>query len=373
MKKNLIILMIDGGRLDFAQNSSTFEKLKEKSCFLSQSVTYAPHTIAAMHAVFSGSYGSRTGTNSYWSTNKFKKNEFKTLTEYLHENEYYTYADVLNKLIVPKQGFDEFIVHDEDNDNLILRHKAILEKTKKTCTEKNYFLYLHCSVIHTGIKNEVLNVYGNFSQEFFDNVELNWNRYTRLFKEAENYLESILEEIKKLEMDKDTMILVMSDHGVSTGEKFGEHAYAAFCYDYTLRTFTYFLTPDLPVIEIKNQTRTIDFMPTILEYLKIPLEDNFSHVNGVSLLPYIHGNPVPENYAFTETGNPLQEKTPPKEPNVKSVRTSKWKLIYNEHNDTKELYDLEKDPDENKNLIGTGLEIENTLWEELVQIMNTRD
>ena len=70
--------MIDGGRLDFAQKSTTFEKLKEKSCFLSQSVTYAPHTIAAMHAMFSGSYGSRTGTNSYWSTNKFKKNEFKT-------------------------------------------------------------------------------------------------------------------------------------------------------------------------------------------------------------------------------------------------------------------------------------------------------
>ena len=373
MKKNLIIIMIDGGRLDFAQKSTTFEKLKEKSCFLSQSVTYAPHTIAAMHAMFSGSYGSRTGTNSYWSTNKFKKNEFKTLTEYLHENEYYTYADVLNKLIVPKQGFDEFIVHDEDNDDLILRHKEILEKTKKTCVKNNYFIYLHCSTIHTGIKNEVLNVYDNFSREFFDNVKLNENRYKRLFTETEIYLESILEEIKKLKMDEDAMILVMSDHGVSTGEKFGEHAYAAFCYDYTLRTFTYFLTSDLPVIEIKNQTRTIDFMPTILEYLKIPLDDNFSHVDGVSLLPYIHGNLLPENYAFTETGNPLQEKTPPKEPNVKSVRTSKWKLIYNEHNDTKELYGLEKDPNENKNLIGTGLEIENTLWEKLVQIMNTRN
>ena len=75
MKKNLIIIMIDGGRLDYAQNSHIFEKLKSNSCFLSQSITYAPHTIAAMHATFSGSYGTRTGTNSYWSTNNFKKND----------------------------------------------------------------------------------------------------------------------------------------------------------------------------------------------------------------------------------------------------------------------------------------------------------
>ena len=73
-KQNIIIVMIDGGRLDFATNSKVFTKLRNQSAFFSQSITYAPHTIAAMHAVFSGSYGSRTGTNSYWSTYEFKKN-----------------------------------------------------------------------------------------------------------------------------------------------------------------------------------------------------------------------------------------------------------------------------------------------------------
>ena len=162
----------------------------------------------------------------------------------------------------------------------------------------------------------------------------------------------------------------MSDHGVSIGEKFGEHAYGAFCYDYTLRTFTYFLTNDLPPTEIRQQTRTVDFMPTILDYLEIPLDENFSSLDGVSLLPLVHGKCIPEQYALTETGNPLYEKSPPKEPNVKSIRTSKWKLIYNEYNDSKELYDLEKDPDENENLIETGLEIEKVLWTELVRIQN---
>ena len=373
MKKNVIIIMIDGGRLDYALNSKTFSNIKSNSVFLSQSITYGPHTIAAMHAVFSGCYGSRTGTNSYWSTYKFKKNQFKTLTEYLHEHNYYTHADIINKLIVPKQGFDEFHIHNEEKDDLTSNHISLLNQMKKLSNEKNFFVYLHFSNIHTGIKKEVLDVYNNHSEEFFENTELNKNRYSKLFNNAEIYLESILNEIKKLSLDENSLILIMSDHGVSTGEKFGEHAYGAFCYDYTLRTFTYFLSKDLPSTEIKQQTRTIDFLPTILDILKIPLDNNSGDLDGVSLLPLINGLSIPESFAFSETGNPLHDKVPPKEPNVKSIRTSKWKLIFNEHDNTKELYNLEQDPNENKNLIDTGEKIQDSLWKNLTQLIKTRD
>ncbi|MBI5377159.1 MAG: hypothetical protein HZA82_00835 [Thaumarchaeota archaeon] len=59
-KKNVIIVMIDGGRLDRALRSPIFNSLKSKSVFFPQSITYGPHTIAAMHATFSGTYGTRT-------------------------------------------------------------------------------------------------------------------------------------------------------------------------------------------------------------------------------------------------------------------------------------------------------------------------
>ena len=72
-------------------------------------------------------------------------------------------------------------------------------------------------------------------------------------------------------------------------------------------------------------------------------------------------------YAFTETGNPLDSNAPPKKPNTKSIRTSKWKLIFNEFNESKELYDLQLDPNENVNLISKNLEIENELWKKLVE------
>ena len=366
--------MIDGGRLDRAQNSPTFEKLKSNSSFFSNSITYGPHTIAAMHAVFSGSYGSRTGTNSYWSTYEFKKNKFKTLTEYLKDSNYETYADVINQLVVPKQGFDFYTIHDELNDNLVERHKNLLdEMNSKKLNNKNFFLYLHYSNIHTGIMNEVLKVYDNFSNDFFSNKNKNELRYDKLFQAAESYLNQILDKIYELEFDKNSIILVMSDHGVSVGEKIGERAYGAFCYDYTLRTFTYFLIPNSDAIEIKQQIRTVDFMPTILDFLNISLDTVYSNLDGKSLLPLIDGKSFSENYAFSETGNPLHEKSPPKEPNTKSIRSSEWKLIFNDYNQTKELYNLQLDPDETNNLIGTGEKIEEVLWIELQNLINKHD
>jgi len=107
--------------------------------------------------------------------------------------------------------------------------------------------------------------------------------------------------------------------------------------------------------------------------LNIPLDEFYSNLDGISLLPLIEGKSLSEPYAFSETGNPLKDKAPPKEPNTKSIRTSNWKLIFNEYNNTKELYNLQLDPNENNNLIGTGKKIEELLWIKLQNIINTRD
>ncbi len=361
--------MIDGGRYDRSIKSNFYKRLKEKSVCFSQPITYAPHTIASMHAVFSGCYGIRTGTDSYWSSYKFKKNQFKTITEYFHDQDYYTSADIVNKILIPKQGFDEFQIFDEYNDDLILRHSNLIEKMKtKNEDGQNFFLYLQFSNIHTGISTEVLQVYDNFSEEYFQNKKLNEKRYDELFKKSEFYLDKIFEKINSLGLEKNSIILVMSDHGISVGEKIGERAYGAFCYDYTLRTFAYFFIPGFSSLEISQQVRTVDFMPSILELLHIPLDKNYSELDGESLLPLIQGQKVSEKIAYSETGNPLEEKKPPKTPNTKSVRTSKWKLIVNEYNNTKELYDLENDPDENENLIDKNLEIQKTAWKKFLEI-----
>ena len=139
MSKNLIIITIDGARLDRVKNSKVYNK--RKSILLSQCITYGPHTIAAMHAVFSGSYGTRTGTNSYWSTYKFKKDQFHTLTEYLKDSGYGTYADLHSEIVIPRQGFDQFLIYDQ-NEELFQRHSKLLEEiTGKHDDEKFLICY----------------------------------------------------------------------------------------------------------------------------------------------------------------------------------------------------------------------------------------
>jgi arylsulfatase A-like enzyme len=215
--------------------------------------------------------------------------------------------------------------------------------------------------------NSVLKVYNNFSKEYFSNRKINEERYDALFQKSEIYLEAIQKKLSELNLWSNTVVLVISDHGISTGEKFGERAYGAFCYDYTIKTFAYYISPDFLPQKINQQVRHIDFMPTILDHFQISQNPSAEKFDGVSLLPLINGGDFSETTAYTETGNPLNNKAPPKKPNIKSIRTSTWKLIFNEYDGTKELYNLKSDPEEKHNLISQDLEIEIDLWEKLVE------
>ncbi len=365
MKKNLILICIDGCRLDFAEKSEIFKNSLPGTNFFSQSITYAPYTNSSIYAVISGTYGNRNGCFSYWHSSRFKHNNFLTLTEYLHKNNYYTHADVHSDLVLPKIGFDDYNIYDENDVDLSTRHSNLIKNIKNKSETKPFFLYLHYESIHTTIKNEVLRKFTNFSQEYFDNKDKNFERYSKLFSNAEKYLKNIFSAITDEELLDSTDILVISDHGISIGEKFGERAYGAFCYDYTIRTFGLYITSDFETKEIMQQIRHVDFMPTILEKFNISLDTDFEELNGRSLLPLLKNQSMEEIISYTETANPLKESAPPKKPNTKCVRTSEWKLIFNEYDNSRELYNLKEDPNEETNLANSNLDIEKFLWNEL--------
>ena len=68
----------------------------------------------------------------------------------------------------------------------------LIEKMKeKNSVGKEFFLYLHYSGIHTGIRDQVLKVFNNFSKEYFENKSKNKQRYDELFRKAEDYLQQI--------------------------------------------------------------------------------------------------------------------------------------------------------------------------------------
>ncbi len=366
---NLIFITLDGARIDKILKSEILSKVRKSGTSFTNVITYAPYTIAAMHAVFSGEYGFNTGVNSYWATYKFKKNEYKTLTEYLHDNGFRTFGDSINDLVIPAQGFERLNIHDENKDDLTTRHKSLLDEMKELQSkDQKFFLYLHYSNIHTNIMHNVLKKYDNFSEEYFKNKIGNDIKYDEYFKGAESYLDEIITYCKKIGLFDNTLIVIMSDHGISVGEKLGERAYGVFCYDYTIITFALFVNQNFfPETTVTKQVRSIDIMPTILECFKIKQDSKYNQISGKSLTPFLKSY-EDERVAIIESGNPLQSGKPPEEPNVIAIRKKKWKYIYNRYNNTKEIYDLTKDPHEEVNLIDKEKILESEMHEELFKI-----
>ena len=374
MKFNVIMILLDGARVDKAVNAPHIGKFFQKSIFFPNAITYAPYTLAALHAVFSGIYGKTNGVDNYFGSHGFKSKMCKTLTQYLKDAGYFTRGDTFSDIFIPKQGFDNLTIHDESSDDLIERHKEILRELNKV--GENFFLFLHYSKIHANSVRDVAKKYDDLDKDFFKDISANSKRYETYLEAADLYFSQIFGECKRLGIVDNTLIILMADHGVSVGEKFGEKMYGVYCYDYTLKAFVSFYCPSLfkqPNL-IKNQVRSIDIMPTILDFLEIEEELGYLKIEGETLLPLLkNGEEDKERIGYAETGGLGGPNPSPKIPNVKCIRTNKWKLIYNSTTKLKELYNLEQDPKEEKNLIDENLEMGAKLWGLLVSEMGKEE
>jgi N-acetylglucosamine-6-sulfatase len=112
------------------------------------------------------------------------------------------------------------------------------------------------------------------------------------------------------------------------------------------------LTPPSRPKVIAEQVLTLDFAPTIIDICGAePLE----HVHGRSWKKLAQGEETDWRDAWYYEYN--YEKQFPYTPNVRAVRTDRFKYIHYPHGDggpdrhMAELYDLKNDPEESKNLI----------------------
>ncbi len=350
--QNVIFIALDGVRLDQVREFTHFKPLLSQGTVFPNMMTYSPHSIASFHAIFSGVYGSRSGVNSYFGTPHFKKEECKTLPQYLQDAGYYCLGDSMNELVIPPQGFDKLVVQKEFTE-YIDDHKQLIEQV----SEKNKegipcFLHLHCSYVHNDVVHGIIKEFKGRYDEYHGKHEENTKRYGEYLKRIDEYLQTVIGELKSRNLWDDSIIVFFSDHGNSLGEKPGEVAYGNLCYDYSLRTFAIFVNSKYPVKEVSNVIRNVDLMPTILDKLGISVNEDKMRLDGRSLKPFFESEDVRPRYAFAETGGMTGPYPSPRAPNVHCIRTDTWKLIFNAQPGTYELYNLVEDPAEEHNLIG---------------------
>ncbi len=364
-KPNVILILMDGIRADAIDGAGYYKSLKKEGVFFSNVITYAPYTIASMHALFSGLYGNVNGVNGYHKLYSFDKDNCFTLTQYLKKEGYYAEADIIEENVVPAQGFDKLRMYGRGEIDLKKRHLEILNQIG---LKQPFFLFLDFEHILPLMLKDVIKGRSDLDQSYFNEKERNIESYKQFVNLSTDYLSSIISKLKELDLYDNSLILIFSDHGCSVGDKFGEKLYGVYLYDYTLRCFLYIIGKGIgKSAEVQSQVRNVDILPSILEILKIkPVKDK-TPIYGKSFLPIIKGSKE-ERIAYFETGG-LGGPTPsPNEHNVQGVRTDKWKLIYNQSNGKRELYDLVNDKNEENNLAGKGLEAEEILWEKMTEL-----
>jgi len=156
------------------------------------------------------------------------------------------------------------------------------------------------------------------------------------------HLGRLLDALEERTDEDGILIVVVGDHGEGLGEH-GEDTHGLFLYDTTLKIPLLFHCPGVipEGIDVGEQVRTTDILPTILDLLKIPVPRD---CQGRSLVPAMEGKESDRD-SYAETYLPLLACGWSE---LKSIRTNRWKYILAPK---PELYDLENDPRETDNLI----------------------
>jgi arylsulfatase A-like enzyme len=166
---------------------------------------------------------------------------------------------------------------------------------------------------------------------------------------TDRYVGEILDAVKAAGLADDTAIVIFSDHG----EAFGEHRFGGermffhgqTLYDELLRVPLLVHVPGIKPRTVEDPVMLVDLGPTIVDLVKAPRPPSF---HGRSLLGAMLGEPLAPRPVFAEL-----LPTPSWNHHWRAIIEGGFKLIAKLSENTIELYDLEHDPTEQKNLAGS--------------------
>ena len=230
---------------------------------------------------------------------------------------------------MPKPGKGHEFIEDAERPAWETVDRAI--RWLGTQSGKPYFLWVHVYDPHAPYQPP-----SPYKEQYKDRLYDGEIAYT------DQELGRLFAAIRKKSPADQTLIAILSDHGESLGEH-GEYTHGVFLYDSTLRIAFMLAGPGVPAgMRVKQQARTIDLLPTILDLMdgRAP-----ATVQGTSLTPYFQGKEAATAVSYAET---LYPKINMGWAELRGIRTNHWKYI---RAPKPELYDLSQDAGETRNVI----------------------
>ncbi|MEQ8766367.1 MAG: sulfatase-like hydrolase/transferase [Planctomycetota bacterium] len=186
----------------------------------------------------------------------------------------------------------------------------------------------------------------------------------------DDQMKALWDELQSEGWGEDFIFVFTSDHGEEFFEHGGtSHGYSL--YEEMTRVPLMIYAPGLLPAgrRIESPVRSIDIFPTLCELLEIEIPDS---VQGESLLPLIRGEETGSRAVFSEhREDPILRGIGVGSGVLSSLRSGRWKLIVNEVSSQLvqrphyELYDLEVDPGERKNIAADHPDIVQRLEKEM--------
>jgi arylsulfatase A-like enzyme len=331
--------------------------------------------------------------------------EIATLTEKIKEAGYNTTGFVSSILLKGdigfQRGFDDYRLVDENLTFADRLNSLAIEWLNQTATnsDSKAFLFIHYYDVHSDFFRSFENKLPYYAPKEFIEIfcphpELSLANDHQVDSYASQYLidltkqrirvseparESIaglydagvayfddqlgelFSRLKEKGIYEDSLIILTADHGEELQEH-GEFLHNQ-TYEETIRVPLLIKFPrgQFTPGRKDNPVGLIDIMPTLLEYLKIPMRKG---VQGESFLAMVQDGIEDEREIFSK-GNAIHGWK------FYSLTGKRYKLIYNETTGEKELYDLEKDYGETTNVADQHPDLTDKLTERIQEIIQT--
>ena len=161
----------------------------------------------------------------------------------------------------------------------------------------------------------------------------------------------VLDELKRLQLDRNTVVVLWSDHGWHLGEHgmFGKQTN----FEIATRSPLFIKVPGMaqPGVKTHSLVETVDLYPTLADLCGLKKPNDLA---GVSLKPILD-DPQQSGKEFAFSFHPRGQLM------GRAVRTDRYRLVYWTDKTGKavqvELYDHQNDPEENVNVAGDHSEI----------------
>ena len=375
---NLIVITLDTTRADalgvYGQELSTspaIDWMARSGTLFTNALASSPMTLPSHATIFTGKYPYAHGVRS--NSGYVVSDRNILLAEVLRARGYRTAAEIAVDVLRPEtqitQGFDHH--RGPADQGVVLKQIPLtdgsgfttrpirtgadisssgIEYIRKNRHEK-FFLWLHYFDAH-----QPYVVSPNIQRRFGE------DGYHAAVAMQDGYVKQVLDEIERLGLRQNTLVILTSDHGEGLGEH-QEKTHSYFVYDSTMRVPLIFWGP--PQIHRglihDGLVRLVDIVPTVLDLLNLSPLDG---LQGVSLASIVTGQE--QDLDLLGYGESFESASFFGLSPIRFVREGQWKYI---HKVNPELYDVRADPHELQNVAARHPEVVDRLFGRLKELL----